>query len=122
MQVSTNCKQEGAINCGIFCGLQYEVFAMYAQAPFTVRPKYRGTRAILFCGDNLDFLMKQHSWFSEQDVSFTRTFFRAATVAHWKDKSPQECKVVNAHWSEAIRALTWEHSGPIPCPTGLVCV
>ena len=119
MQVSSNPKQDGSINCGIFCGLQYEVFARYAQAPFTVRPKYRGTRAMLCSGDHPDFLMKLESWFTEQDVSFTRTFFRAATIAHWRDKSQQTCKVVDAHWTQAIRDLTWEHSGTVPEPNKL---
>lgn len=119
MQVDTNPRQMNAVDCGIFCGLQYETFCLHAQRPFKVLPKHRGRRAVVCKGEDPEFLMKSESWFNIADVSLTRTYYRAAAIAYWRLESGVQCRVLNAHWMEARATLERSMIDEMPDETSM---
>lgn len=109
MQVSSHHRQEGAINCGLFAGLQAEVLSRH------VVGRVRMAEGGLTCeGAHPRSLQEATTWFTENDVLAARVLLRAAALAFWTNQSPGCDKRVAGGLVEAKTDLESVWLGPVP--------
>ena len=80
LQVKSNPEQVGFVNCGLFAGLHVEVFCMHAYGEFHVTHKGTAKERVTCDGPGGGFLHKRASWFTEEDVEFTRQLLRVLFI------------------------------------------
>ena len=101
VQVDSNPRQNGGINCGLWTGLAAEVFASNATGRFLL--KTVGADTEMVCeGERPDFLMTSESWPGEQDIALARLFGQAAALAYWRWQYPNECEVLEELWLDVV--------------------
>lgn len=116
MQVKSNPRQEGAVNCGLFAGLQAEVLSRH------VIGRVREDSSGLVCdGDDPTALQRKDSWFTENDVFAARLLFRAAALAFWTAQSPERDRRVEVAKEEAVGHLQKAWRGNPPRTEELWC-
>ena len=92
--MTNNPKQSDAFNCGIWVGLAAEIFCTNAQGRFHINNS--GGSALLTCeGSNPDFLQKDQTWCTDDDVVSARLMCQAAAAAYYVAANPEECPAMD---------------------------
>lgn len=116
VQVESNPKQEGAVNCGIFAGLQAEVLSE------AVVGRVRMHNGGLVCdAEDPNVLQRRDIWFSENDVLGARLLCRAAALAFWTAQSPSDDATVKKDLENAEEQLAKAWLTPAPTRDQLWC-
>lgn len=105
MQVEGNPPQEGFCDCGVFAGIQAEVFCTYAQGEVSISGQ--GPNREVSCqGTRPLFLTQASDWFMQTDVATLRAMAQAAMLYEWRKQNPADrCGLMETWWTESCKWL-----------------
>lgn len=103
LQVQGNPSQAGAIECGVFAGIQAEVFCTYADGPFYITGEGHD-RQVSCGGPRPWFMMQANTWFNQTDVVTLRALALAGTLQEWRTQNQSEsCDVIKTWWDDVCK-------------------